>query len=117
MGAGKTMIALGTVHAHANGQPYRALLFCPAQLLAKWQREIKDTLPDVTTQALGNWKDAIALLDKKGTAPTCGEWYVISQQTAKLAPAWTPAVCRARRNVKMEGVRVTTEGTTCPDCG
>jgi hypothetical protein len=54
---------------------------------------------------------------KKGTAPQCGEWYVISQQTAKLAPAWEPAVCRARRKVKIEGVRVTKEVNTCPDCG
>jgi hypothetical protein len=117
MGSGKSMISLGTVHAHADGQLYRALVFCPAQLVAKWQREIKDTLPDVTTQAIGNWKEAIALLDKKGTSPQCAEWYVISQQTAKLAPAWEPAVCRARRKVKIEGVRVTKEVNTCPDCG
>jgi hypothetical protein len=118
MGTGKSLMGIGTVHAHADGKPYRALVFCPGQLVGKWQREIRDTLPDVTTRAIKDWKEAVALLDKKGTSPTCGEWYVIARDRAKLGAKWKPAVVRARRRVKTEGgLKVTKEVSTCPQCG
>src|SRR5262245_18591064 len=118
MGAGKTIIAIGTVHGHANGKPYRALVFCPGQLSAKWEREIRETLPDVTTHAISNWKEATVLFEKKGTAPQCAEWYVIARDRAKLGAKWTPAVVNARRRVKTEsGKKVFREVHNCPTCG
>jgi SNF2 family DNA or RNA helicase len=118
MGTGKSLMGIGTVHAHADGKPYRVLVFCPGQLVGKWQREIKETLPEVTTQAITNWKEAVALLDKKGVKPTCGEWYVIARDRAKLGAKWRPAVVKARRKVKTEsGLKVTREVNTCPTCG
>lgn len=118
MGTGKSLMGIGTVHAHANGRPYRALVFCPGQLVGKWQREIRDTLPDVTTTAVTNWKEAVALWDKRGTAPACGEWYVIARDRAKLGAKWRPAVVRARRRVKTEDrLKVVREVNTCPTCG
>jgi hypothetical protein len=118
MGTGKSLMGIGTVHAHADGKPYRVLVFCPGQLVGKWQREIKETLPDVMTQAITNWKEAVALLDKKDVPTACGEWYVIVRDRAKLGAKWTPAVVRARRRVKTEGgLKVTREVNTCPTCG
>ena len=38
MGVGKTMMAMAAIYAHALGQPYRALVFCPGQLVNKWER-------------------------------------------------------------------------------
>jgi SNF2 family DNA or RNA helicase len=111
-------MAAGTVHAHADGRPYRALVFCPGQLVGKWQREIRETLPGVTTQAIANWKDAIALLANNGTAPACGEWYVIARDRAKLGAKWRTAVVDARRRVKTEsGQKVVRVVHTCPTCG
>jgi len=118
MGTGKSLMGIGTVHAHADGKPYRALVFCPGQLVGKWQREIRETLPNVTTQAISNWKEAVALLAKKGTAPTVGEWYVIARDRAKLGAKWRPAVIKARRRIKtQDGQRVMREVNTCPTCG
>jgi len=118
MGTGKSLMGIGTVHAHADGKPYRALVFCPGQLVGKWQREIRETLPNVTTQAISNWKEAVALLAKKGTAPKVGEWYVIARDRAKLGAKWRPAVIKARRRIKtQDGQRVMREVNTCPTCG
>jgi SNF2 family DNA or RNA helicase len=118
MGTGKSLMGIGTVHAHADGKPYRALVFCPGQLVGKWQREIHDTLPNVTTHALKDWKEVVALLQKKGTAPSCAEWYVIARDRAKLGAKWKVAVVRARRRVKtQDGLRVVREVSTCPSCG
>ena len=44
MGTGKTLMSLAAVHAHAQGRPYRALVFCPGQLVRKWEREIRAEL-------------------------------------------------------------------------
>jgi hypothetical protein len=87
-------------------------------LVKKWQREILETLPNVTTQAITNWKEAIAFLDKKGVPPSCGEWYVIARDRAKLGAKWRTAVVNARRKVKTEsGLKVVREVHTCPTCG
>src|SRR5438552_2944221 len=34
-GAGKSLMGMATIHAHASGKPYRALVFCPGQLVGK----------------------------------------------------------------------------------
>jgi hypothetical protein len=46
-GAGKTLISLGAVHAHAGDQPFTALVMVPPQLVEKWCRETILTLPRV----------------------------------------------------------------------
>src|SRR5581483_12520194 len=44
MGTGKTLMGMAAAHAHAAGRPYRALVFCPGQLVHKWEREIRETV-------------------------------------------------------------------------
>ena len=44
-GTGKTLMSVGTAHAHANGRPYTAIAMCPPHLVLKWAREVLVTVP------------------------------------------------------------------------
>jgi superfamily II DNA or RNA helicase len=46
-GAGKTLIALGSMLVHSAGRPFSALVMCPPHLVEKWARETFMTLPQV----------------------------------------------------------------------
>jgi hypothetical protein len=46
-GAGKTLIALGTMLVHSAGRPFTGLVMAPPHLLEKWARETFLTLPHV----------------------------------------------------------------------
>jgi superfamily II DNA or RNA helicase len=46
-GAGKTLIALGSMLVHSAGGPFRALVMAPPHLVEKWARETFLTLPHV----------------------------------------------------------------------
>ena len=39
-GAGKTYMALGTIHVLADGRPSTTLVMCPSHITHKWAREI-----------------------------------------------------------------------------
>jgi superfamily II DNA or RNA helicase len=44
-GTGKTLISLGAIRVHSEGQPFTALAMVPPHLLEKWAREAFHTLP------------------------------------------------------------------------
>ncbi len=44
-GAGKTFMALGTIHVLAEGRPSATLVMCPSHITHKWAREILLTVP------------------------------------------------------------------------
>jgi superfamily II DNA or RNA helicase len=44
-GTGKTLISLGAIHVHSDGQPFTALAMVPPHLVEKWAREAFLTLP------------------------------------------------------------------------
>ena len=48
-GTGKTLMSVGTAHAHANGRPYTAIAMCPPHLVLKWAREVLVTVPRART--------------------------------------------------------------------
>jgi hypothetical protein len=48
-GAGKTFMALGTVHVLANGGPSTTLVMCPSHITHKWAREALCTIPRART--------------------------------------------------------------------
>ena len=60
-GTGKTLLGMAAVHKHAqrsrrqggSGGKYRAIVLCPDHLIAKWAREIQDTLPGATVHRFG----------------------------------------------------------------
>ena len=92
MGTGKTIMAMAAVHAHAVGKPYRALVFCPGQLVNKWQREIEETIPGAKVIQLKSWHQLLRL--DKNQRPNHIEWYVIARDRAKLGAKWQPAYQR-----------------------
>ena len=94
MGTGKTLMMSTIAHAHANGKPYRGLVFCPPHLVPKWGREIYQTIPNAKVHTVSCWSDVIALSDRE--PPTGPEWWVISENTAKLGPSWSPVFAQRR---------------------
>ena len=44
-GAGKTYMALGTIHVLADGRPSTTLVICPSHITHKWAREVLLTIP------------------------------------------------------------------------
>jgi hypothetical protein len=44
-GAGKTYMALGTIHVLADGRPSTTLVMCPSHITHKWAREVLMTIP------------------------------------------------------------------------
>ena len=107
MGTGKTLMGMAAVHAHAQGRPYRALVFCPGQLIHKWQREIEGTIPNARVIQIESWKNLLHF--ERATKPTEVEWYIIARDRAKLGAKWQPA-CRRRVHGDDGFLR-------CPHCG
>ena len=48
-GAGKTFMALGTIHVLAEGRPTTTLVMCPSHITHKWAREALLTIPCART--------------------------------------------------------------------
>jgi hypothetical protein len=103
MGTGKTIMAIGAVNRHARG-PYNALVFCPGQLVRKWEREIRETIHGARVVQLEDWRDVVALTKVKPSGRT---WYIIARDRAKLGAKWRPAAN------KIEGQ----PWLRCPTCG
>src|SRR4051794_6863986 len=72
MGTGKTLMGMAAIHAHAGSQPYRALVFCPGQLVSKWEREIRETLPNVRVNQIEHWTNLLHL--DRTIKPVGVEW-------------------------------------------
>ena len=100
-------MAMAAAHAHADKKPYRALVFCPGQLVHKWQREIEETISDAEVIQLDNWRTLLRL--DKNVQPQHVEWYVIARDRAKLGARWQPAY--HQRTAADDGF------LRCPHCG
>jgi superfamily II DNA or RNA helicase len=48
-GAGKTFMALGTIHVITEGRPSATLVMCPSHITHKWAREVLLTIPRART--------------------------------------------------------------------
>lgn len=107
MGTGKTIMGLAAIHAHASSQPYRALVFCPGQLVNKWEREIRETIPNVEVIQIESWKNLLHL--DRTRKPARAEWYIIARDRAKLGAKWRP-VFQQRTHMSDGYLR-------CPHCG
>jgi hypothetical protein len=112
-GTGKTIQGMCAAHAHANGRPYRALVFCPGQLVKKWQREIEETIPDASVTTIESWVDVLRIRQEERAAdgfwhtPTGPNWVLIARDRAKLGCRWKPAFNKRTRE----------EAVRCPTCG
>lgn len=65
MGTGKTVMGAATVHNHAKGEVYTALVMCPDHLIDKWEREIKSLIPNADVHTFENWKSCIRFMSGK----------------------------------------------------
>lgn len=112
MGTGKTILSIISFHEHAKlsrkkggrGGKYRAMVLCPDHLVAKWEREIIETIPNVTVRRFDDWKGVVGLIGghtdrkrlpngvvqdkRRWPAPDGPEWYVIGRDQAKWYPEW-----------------------------
>lgn len=98
MGTGKTIMGMLTIHKHAKGKPYRAMVLCPDHLIAVWEEEIRTTIPGAVIHQFENWKGVTKLLGqgipvKKGNRtflrypkPIAPTWILLGRNQAKYMP-------------------------------
>src|SRR5580698_546856 len=56
-GTGKTLISLGAIHVHSEGNPFTALAMVPPHLVEKWAREAFRTLPGLRVFLIDDLRD------------------------------------------------------------
>ena len=104
-GTGKTQMGACTVHAHARGKPYRAIVMCPPHLVETWRAELRKVFRDgtVDVRVLEKWREMLSYPRGKPPKPT---WLIMGETIAKNGPYWRAAAVKDRRGV-----------LRCPDCG
>ena len=104
-GTGKTQMGACTVHAHAAGNPYRAIVMCPPHLVETWRAELQQVFHDgtVEVQVLESWRELLAHPRGKPAKPT---WLIMGETLAKNGPYWRAAAVQDRDGL-----------LRCPDCG
>jgi Intein splicing domain len=97
---GKTLIGMTSIHQHANRSRrkggtngrYRAIVLCPDHLIAKWEREIKETINGAIVYRFDDWKGFARMLGKgrngRWPKPQGAEYYIIGRNQAKWYPDW-----------------------------
>jgi hypothetical protein len=125
VGTGKTIMSQAICHGHAAG-PYRAMVFCPPHLVQKWAREIKMTVPNAHVHIVHSYRDLTRVI--KTAKPFGFGWWVMSNTTAKLGPAWKPVyrlrgwdVERYNKRINMDKTETRSklfkgEHILCPHC-
>ena len=104
-GTGKSQMGACTVHAHAAGKPYRAIVMCPPHLVETWRAELRQVFHEGTVEVhvLEKWKEMLSYPREKPTKPT---WLIMGETIAKNGPYWRAAAVKDSRGV-----------LRCPDCG
>lgn len=105
-GTGKSLVAAASVRAHSAGAPYRAVVTCPPHLVEKWLREIDDTI-EAEARIVSSYREVVRINWRE--KPKAGEWYILSNSTAKLGTNWKP-VADTHWNHKYENIYY------CTDC-
>ncbi len=104
-GTGKSQMGACTVHAHAAGKPYRAIVMCPPHLVETWRAELRQVFHPSTIEVhvLEKWRELLSYPRAKPTKPT---WLIMGETVAKNGPYWRAAAIKDRRGI-----------LRCPDCG
>jgi hypothetical protein len=82
MGAVAPYITQAVIHNTRHPKPYRALVFCPAIMVDKWKREIKERVPGCEVYEITHWTDVLRL-KKQPYRPEKIEYYVMSSELPK----------------------------------
>jgi hypothetical protein len=104
-GTGKSQMGACTVHAHAAGRPYRAIVMCPPHLVETWRAELQQVFHegDMEVRVMEKWNELLVHPRGKPTKPT---WLIIGETLAKNGPYWRAAAVKDRGGL-----------LRCPDCG
>ena len=104
-GTGKSQMGACTVHAHAAGKPYRAIVMCPPHLVETWRAELLQVFQPgaVEIHFLEKWNELLSYPRTKPTKPT---WLIMGETVAKNGPYWRAAAVKDRHGL-----------LRCPDCG
>lgn len=114
MGTGKTIMGQAIHHAHAGGRAYRALVMCPGQLVRKWERELRLTIPGIRVVHLESWRDVLRLRRERGASL----WCIIGRDRAKLGFKRADGFARRRAKYKdQDGNHKIGVVPCCPQCG
>jgi superfamily II DNA or RNA helicase len=70
-GTGKTLIALASIYAHAEGRPFTAIAMVPPQLVLKWARECFLTIPDVRVFLIDGVRNGVGSNGYSGVNEVC----------------------------------------------
>ena len=104
-GTGKSQMGACTVHAHAAGRPYRAIIMCPPHLVETWRIELERVFPagTVDVHVLEKWTELLSMPQEKPARPT---WLIMGETLAKNGPYWRAAAVKDCGGV-----------LRCPECG
>ncbi|MEA3421808.1 MAG: DEAD/DEAH box helicase, partial [Acidobacteriota bacterium] len=126
MGVGKTVIASMVAYGLSQKleKPIRVLVMCPPQLggarkgkedvIQKWEREIKNAIPDAVVKTLNCVADIMYLRQFRKTKPKNNEFYIVSREAVKLGMGYEPALNYG--TVKTDD-GLTVKIPVCPTCG
>ena len=89
-GTGKSQMGACTVHAHAAGKPYRAIVMCPPHLVETWRAELRQVFQQGTIEihVLEKWRELLSYPRTKPMKPT---WLIMGETVAKNGPYWRAA--------------------------
>ncbi len=114
MGVGKTLIACATVYLLGVKN---TLILCPPHLVQKWEKEIKDTLPQCEVVHIRSITGLCKSYESPSSKP---RFFILSRERAKLSYRWKPAAISMRRILRVETEneprRVTYSVLACPAC-
>ena len=113
-GVGKTLqmsLVPWELHRRQGRTGYRWLVLAPDHLLAKWRREILETVPQAQVITLGSWQDALRCATWRRSRPDHPVYVLIGRDRAKLSYRTRFAARWA------DGRGSRPEGWSCPDCG
>ncbi|MEI8375327.1 MAG: DEAD/DEAH box helicase [Planctomycetota bacterium] len=104
-GTGKSQISACTVHAHAAGKPYRAIVMCPPHIVETWRTELQHVFHEGTADVhvLESWREMLTYPRGKPTKPS---WLIMGETIAKNGPYWRAAAVKDHSGL-----------LRCPDCG
>jgi hypothetical protein len=121
-GVGKTRMSCAVaelVKYYQGGRLKPVAVLCPPHLVAKWVREIQETIPMAIASTLDRISDVDAFFEMAARAnPGTPIFAVLSREMAKLGGGWRPAYIA--RNVAEKDGRGRIERTRrffCPKCG
>jgi len=96
MGVGKTLIACAT--AFLLGMK-NTLVLCPPHLVRKWEKEIKDTLPECEVIQI---RSITGLCKSYESFTSTMRFFILGRERAKLSYRWKPAAISLRRIDQVE---------------